>query len=432
MENGQLKSFKDLKVWQKSVDLAVLAYSATEKFPRSELYGITNQIRRSAISISSNLAEGFKRNHRKEKMQFYKIAYGSTSELESQIEVSRKLNFLNENDYQCLSCMVIEVGKMLDGLVKSQVNKFPKSYILSSIFFFLLLTSIFYILNPSPLFAAELSIESKTQDVRVGDLFEVNLSLNTDGEKLNAFEGNLFFSDNLELKKIEDGDSIINLWIEHPSVPKSNIQNFISFSGITPGGYKGPKGLIFRVVFTAKKEGEGKVAIEKERVLKNDGLGTEVKISKKNLEFRIENLGGESSINPKSYILNPVKDIVPPEDFKPIISKDNNLYDGKYFLVFNTQDKISGIDRYEIREGFFGKFVVAESPYLLQNQKLNKKIIVKAVDKTGNERMEIIYPQNWIPWYENYWIIGIIVGIMIAGYCGWKKRRKFRKRKYGE
>lgn len=84
-------SFKDLIVWQKSRNLAVKIYKITEDFPRSELYGLTSQMRRAAISIPSNIAEGYNRFHSKEKHQFTAIAYGSGSELESQIEIAKVL-----------------------------------------------------------------------------------------------------------------------------------------------------------------------------------------------------------------------------------------------------------------------------------------------------------------------------------------------------
>ncbi|MEK9185198.1 MAG: four helix bundle protein [Patescibacteria group bacterium] len=84
-------SFKDLIVWQKSRDLAVEIYRLTELFPRSELYGLVSQMRRAVISISSNIAESYHRFGKKEKRQFLCIAFGSGSELESQIEVSKVL-----------------------------------------------------------------------------------------------------------------------------------------------------------------------------------------------------------------------------------------------------------------------------------------------------------------------------------------------------
>ncbi len=83
------KSFKDLIVWQKARDLAVAVYKLTEQFPKSELYGLTSQMRRSAIS--SNIAESYHRFHNKEKKQFLSVAFASGSELESQIEIAKIL-----------------------------------------------------------------------------------------------------------------------------------------------------------------------------------------------------------------------------------------------------------------------------------------------------------------------------------------------------
>lgn len=119
MKNNNLKSFRDLKVWQKASDLCVLVYKITEEFPKSEIYGIINQMRRASLSIASNLAEGFKRSHKKEKLQFYNIAHSSSAELENQIEISYKLEFLSKERYQELINKVVEVSKMINGLIKS-------------------------------------------------------------------------------------------------------------------------------------------------------------------------------------------------------------------------------------------------------------------------------------------------------------------------
>ncbi len=109
------KSFKDLIVWQKSRDLAVAVYKLTEKFPKSELYGLTNQMRRAVISISSNIAESYHRFHHKEKQQFLAIAFGSGSELESQLEIA-KILFLNL-DYQKVEELLSEVMKILNNFL---------------------------------------------------------------------------------------------------------------------------------------------------------------------------------------------------------------------------------------------------------------------------------------------------------------------------
>lgn len=110
------KSFKDLIVWQKSRDLAPLVYKLTEKFPKSEFYGLTNQMRRAVISISSNIAESYHRFHLREKNQFLAIAFGSGSELESQIEIAKVL-FPNIN-YKQAEELLSEVMKILNNFLK--------------------------------------------------------------------------------------------------------------------------------------------------------------------------------------------------------------------------------------------------------------------------------------------------------------------------
>lgn len=97
------KGFKDLIVWQKSMDLVVDLYSATESFPSKEMYGLTNQIRRAAVSIPSNLAEGSKRGSKKDFRQFVLISYGSAAEISTQLEISLRLKYLNENKFKKLS-----------------------------------------------------------------------------------------------------------------------------------------------------------------------------------------------------------------------------------------------------------------------------------------------------------------------------------------
>ncbi len=108
-------SFKDLIVWQKARALAVEIYKLTEQFPKSELYGLTNQMRRAAVSISSNIAESYHRFHIKEKKQFLGMAFGSGSELESQIEIA-KILFPNCN-YQKSQNLLPEVMKILNNFL---------------------------------------------------------------------------------------------------------------------------------------------------------------------------------------------------------------------------------------------------------------------------------------------------------------------------
>ncbi|MBU4257207.1 four helix bundle protein [Patescibacteria group bacterium] len=273
MNNTQLKSFKDLLVWQKAVDLAVLMYSITEKFPKSELYGITNQMRRSAVSISSNIAEGFKRSHRKEKLQFYNIAYASTAELESQIEVSYKLNFFNNQDYQKLNSSVVEIGKMINGLIKSQ-NKPPKPYILNSVFFLVLLSSIFYILNPSLAQAASLYFSPSSGSYTVGSNFSVTVYVSSADQAMNAVSGAISFPvDKLEAVSVAKTGSIVSLWVQEPSFS----QAAVNFEGIVLNpGYTGVAGKIITVNFKAKQAGNAPLVFSSGAILANDGQGTNI------------------------------------------------------------------------------------------------------------------------------------------------------------
>lgn len=116
MEN-RIKSYKDLIVWEKSMDLVTEIYLLTEKFPKSELYGIVSQMRRCAISIPSNIAEGKQRGTRKDYRHFLIIAFGSGAELETQIEISKRLNFCKNEDYTVIDGLLDEIVKILNKLI---------------------------------------------------------------------------------------------------------------------------------------------------------------------------------------------------------------------------------------------------------------------------------------------------------------------------
>lgn len=115
----QSNSYKDLIVWKKSIELVMEVYILTENFPKSEIYGLTSQIRRAAVAIPSNIAEGQKRAHQKEFLQFLYISYSSGAELETQIEICKKLPKLKNFDYSKVETLLNEIMKMLNGLISS-------------------------------------------------------------------------------------------------------------------------------------------------------------------------------------------------------------------------------------------------------------------------------------------------------------------------
>ncbi len=118
-----IKKFEDLTVYQKAFDVVIGIYRATEKFPAEEKFGLTNQMRRSAVSIISNIAEGSMRLSSLEFRQFVGIARGSVGELRSQVSIARELGFVDSELAENISAKLDEVGKMLTVLVRSLKDK---------------------------------------------------------------------------------------------------------------------------------------------------------------------------------------------------------------------------------------------------------------------------------------------------------------------
>jgi len=118
-----MHKYKELKVWQKSLDLVVDVYKATAEFPRDERFGLISQTQRSAVSIPSNIAEGAGRNSTKEFCQFLAISNGSSYELETQILVAERLNFISKENSERICNQLDEIQKMNYNLQKTLSNK---------------------------------------------------------------------------------------------------------------------------------------------------------------------------------------------------------------------------------------------------------------------------------------------------------------------
>lgn len=247
-------------------------------------------------------------------------------------------------------------------------------------------------------FAAELSFESNQSQISVGQEFESVLYLDTQKENINAIEGKINYPNSLEIKEIRDGGSAITLWIKKPQSEDGKI----IFAGITPGGVIAKKGKIFSIIFSAKNSGKAIISLSDARALLNDSKGTVAKLQVLSLKFNITEQPTVSQISLIS------KDNDPPVPFQPKISGDPNIFEGKKFIVFVAQDKQSGIDYYEIREGWFGDWMRAGSPHLLKDQQLKSYIYVRAIDKAGNVQTTVMSPQV-VSWYMNYWLWIIII-----------------------
>jgi len=122
-----MKTHKDLEVWKLSIELVSDIYKATGVFPKEELFGITNQIRRAAVSVPTNIAEGSGRHGLGELRQFIGIAKGSLSELETLLIISNNLGYISKPDFESINNKVISIFKMLSSLNKSLGNKVTRN-----------------------------------------------------------------------------------------------------------------------------------------------------------------------------------------------------------------------------------------------------------------------------------------------------------------
>lgn len=118
-----IQSFTDLLAWKKAHALVIKTYLITKKFPKDELFSLTNQMRRAAVSVTSNIAEGFGRNTAKDKSQFYAIAKGSVFEIQSQYLIARDLEYITKDDYIKIENDCVEIQKIISGLLKSAIDR---------------------------------------------------------------------------------------------------------------------------------------------------------------------------------------------------------------------------------------------------------------------------------------------------------------------
>lgn len=252
--------------------------------------------------------------------------------------------------------------------------------------------------------ASEVRIHSDHTDLHVGDTITLEVFLDSEDQIFNAVEADIVFpSELLTLKKIEDKDSSVTFWVEKP---KYDGQSKIHFSGITPGGFTSSDARLLELQFEVIKEGQSAVLIQNSKTLLHDGSGTEVIARAGNVHIAVTQ--GSSTILASGY-----QDRELPEDFTPVIITDPDVFDGESFLVFATEDKGSGIQSYEIKEGLFGRYKQGVSPYKINHQTLNRKIFVKAIDNEGNERIAIVYPQNKEPWHQNKSVIFSILIVCV-------------------
>ncbi|MDP2643026.1 MAG: cohesin domain-containing protein [Candidatus Peregrinibacteria bacterium] len=290
-----------------------------------------------------------------------------------------------------------------------------------------------FALFSSTVFAVNVQITAAKKEFTIGDQFQVDFKVDAQGENINAMEGTLDFSSDLfSVVKINDGNSIVGKWIEKPAVSSAAVK----FSYIIPNGYKGilspyysgyKPGKMFSVVFSAKKKGSGYIKISKGEVYLNDANAKKTKFSSSALYVNVLDVGdSKEAVLPKKMPNS--MDVLPPDKFVVLLSSDESIFEGKWFLAFDAKDNGDGVDHYEVYESRSKGYaedgwVRAESPYVLEDQNLSGYVYVKAVDENGNAQVETFSPLGVLPWYNyfSFWI-AIVLGGGVVVFALTKKK----------
>jgi len=276
-----------------------------------------------------------------------------------------------------------------------------------------------FILGAAQAQAATLYMDPNHAELSRGDTLKVSVRLDTDeGECVNVVDAVINYSDNIQPVDISRGASIMSMWVEEPVIDHSN--KTITFAGGIPNGYCGriagdPRltnvvvDLLFQspgfVIGSSGDTNKAEVIFNKQtQVLLNDGLGTSAPVSLLGASIELSKTPGSSVNNEWGDIVN--ADNIYPEDFSITLERTKNAYSSDWFIVFNTTDKQSGIDHYEVIEESMTEASLfnwgredapwkeVRSPYVLKDQTLNSTIRVRAIDKAGNEYVATYVPEE--------------------------------------
>lgn len=249
--------------------------------------------------------------------------------------------------------------------------------------------------------AASISVDTDKDAYGLGDTFIATVRIDNQGECINAGELSLSYPKAaLRAVDFSRGDSIFSLWVGEPKLDTDN--GLVSFAGGTPGGYCGrvsgdpsQSNVLGRVVFSVVGAAEPSATISflpASHIYLNDGLGTtaQLALAAKSIEIEAK---PTLAVNP--WLDEVSGDTTPPEPFAIQVESTRGVYQGKYYIVFSTTDKQSGVDHYEILESGVWKRVT--SPYVLKNQSLDGGVQVRAIDKAGNTRIADFDPSTVPP-----------------------------------
>jgi hypothetical protein len=271
----------------------------------------------------------------------------------------------------------------------------------------------------NPVLAATLYLDPLETEIYPGDSIGLAVRVDTDeGECINVIDAVIEFDAEIQVVDVSRGESIVPIWVEDPQIDTTNRQ--VTFAGGIPNGYCGriagdPRltNVIAELIIQAptlsvsigEKDDLAEVKFNPAtKVLLNDGFGTQAPLQTFGTKFLVFKKPRSESLNDWNEKI--AGDQTPPQQFSITLANDKSIYNGRNFITFNTTDKQSGIDHYEVIEepiddfNLFGwgavdaPWKITRSPYLLEDQTLNSTIRVKAIDKAGNEYIAVYVPEE--------------------------------------
>lgn len=303
------------------------------------------------------------------------------------------------------------------------------------------IVGVFFGSHPNTSEAASLYIDPAMSQIHRGDSITMSVRLDTDeaaGECVNAVDAVITYPENIEPVDVSIGDSIFRVWVEQPTIHRDT--RTITFAGGIPNGYCGrvigdPRltNVLAKIIFQSPGFVVGGNAAGTEATISftdestaylNDGLGTKAVLSTYPARIELDPKLGGTITNEWQESVN--ADDILPEEFSISLQKDDKAFSQKYYIVFNTTDKQTGIDHYEVMEEpltQFGSFqwgradapwIETRSPYVLSDQSLNSIIRVKAIDKAGNEYIATLMPDETLRTLSQTQMLSIVASVAVG------------------
>ncbi|MEX2013947.1 MAG: hypothetical protein WD896_01175 [Parcubacteria group bacterium] len=277
------------------------------------------------------------------------------------------------------------------------------------------------ILLPYSVFASNVYLETERTEFFVGDIILVTVKIDSEDKEINTVEGKIsldYLPGAILIRDINLSESSFSLWPGKPSL--SDDLRVISFVGGVPSGFGGQNATLFKIALNLTDVGQITLRPEGISVYLNDGKGTRETASVQNLTINVlPQEAGNKPANDLDALIS--RDKTPPLPFEIVLGQDDSVFEGKKFLSFSTIDEESGLKYYEVREGDLPP-TRSSGTYVLQNQNKPTRVIVTAVDGSGNAR-ESVY-ESKSSYLNLIVIVVLVVLILIALGFVVKKRKK--------